>query len=111
MIIDSKNDFFTVNLLFCSLRNGVSDFENIWEESIVLIEAFSAEDALEKAAKLGKERSVSYQVEDGDKLDWVFFRAVQAFQIDMQKLGDGAELFSRHLRGAEVESLLRSFDD
>ncbi|MCL2658738.1 MAG: DUF4288 domain-containing protein [Betaproteobacteria bacterium] len=111
MTIDSKSDFFTVNVLFRSLRNGKLLPENLWEESIILIKASSAEEALAKATQLVRDRRISYQVENGDQLDWEFSQVVQAFQIDAQQLMNGTELFSRHLRTSEVESLLRPFDD
>jgi hypothetical protein len=111
MTTDSKNDLFAVNVLFHSLRNGELCPENLWEESIVLIEASSAKEALRKATELARDKKISYKAENGDQLDWEFSRVVQAFQIDAQQLMNGTELFSRHLRTSEVESLLKPFDD
>lgn len=111
MTTDSRSDLFTVNVLFRSLRNGQVLPANLWEESIILIEAPSAEEALTKAAQLMSGKKTSYEVENGDRLDWVFAQVVQAFQIDAQQLTNGTELFSRHLRTSEVESLLKPFDD
>ena len=84
MTTDSKSDLFTVNVLFRSLRNGQLLPENLWEESIILIEASSAEEALTKAAQLTSGKKTSYETENGDQMDWEFFQVVQAFQIDAQ---------------------------
>jgi hypothetical protein len=110
MTTDSKNDLFAVNVLFRSLRNERLLPENLWEESIILIEACSAEDALAKAAQLASSKKTSYETENGDRLDWEFSQVVQAFQIDAQQLANGTELSSRHLRASEVTSLLKPFD-
>lgn len=76
-----------------------------------MIEALSPYEAMEKATRLGESRKVSYQTASGEKLVWEFFKVERVFEIDEGLLIDGAELFSRHLRNAEVESLLKPFDD
>lgn len=81
----------------------------MWEESIILIEASTSEQALEKANAIGIDRTCSYKTISGDELAWHFFKVERIFEVD--ELCDGAEIFSRHLRNSEVESLLTPFAD
>ena len=113
MTTDSRNNdlLFAANLLFRSSREGVFDGENLWEESILLVEAPSAAEAEEKAAALALSRQSSYVAMDGAHVAWVFFRVERVFEILDTPLRHGSELFSRHLRHSEVQSLLSPFDD
>jgi len=107
----SKNkSIYTAALLFRSLRDGAFLPQNLWEESIILIEAISQEDALAKANEIGRCRRVSYATQDGTELVWEFFKVERVFEVT-NALEDGAEIFSRFLRNSEVESLLTPFDD
>ncbi len=110
MTIDFKNNLYTASLLFRSLRNGVFLPANLWEESLVLIRAVSREEAEEKACQLGRSRKLSYKTVDGTELTWEFFKVERVFEID-GLLESGAEVFARHLRNTEVESLLTPFDE
>lgn len=110
MIIASKSNIYTVSLLFRSLRDGIFLSTNLWEESLVLIRAPSKEDAEEKACQIARSRRVSYKTDDGVELTWEFFKIERVFEVD-GTLENGAEVFSRHLRNAEVESLLTAFDE
>jgi hypothetical protein len=112
MTIDSESSgsLFAANLLFRSSRDGVFDDANLWEESLVLIEASSADDAEAKAALLAVSAESSYVAMDGTCVAWTFFK-VERVQLVDQPLRHGSELFSRYLRHAEVQSLLTPFED
>ena len=110
MTTDSKNSVYTASLLFRSLRDGVFLPENLWEESLVLIRASSREEAEEKACQIGLSRRLSYKTDDGAELTWEFFKVERVFEVD-DPLESGAEVFSRHLRNSEVESLLTPFGE
>jgi hypothetical protein len=110
MTTDSKNNVYTVSLLFRSLRNGVFLPENLWEEFLVLVHAASLKEAEKKASQIGCLRKLSYNTDDGAELTWEFFKIERVFEID-GPLENGTEVFSRHLRNAEVESLLTRFDE
>ena len=103
--------WYAANLLFQSEHSTVSDKENLWEESIRLIQADSTDQAMQKAKELGQRSEVSYLGEEADLVKWKFVRVERIFEIDDEKLKDGTEVFSRFLRASEVESMLTSFDD
>ena len=108
---ESSGALFAANLLFRSSRNGVFEDANLWEESLVLIEAASADDAEAKAALLAVSAESSYAAMDGTRVAWTFFKVERVFEIADLPLRHGAELFSRHLRHAEVQSMLTPFED
>jgi hypothetical protein len=108
--IDSEGGLYSASLLFRSLRNNTFFPENIWEESVVLLQACSEDDALEKANKIGTSCNTSYITADGDLLTWEFFKVERVFQIT-GPLEQGCELFSRFLRYSEVGSLLTPFEE
>jgi hypothetical protein len=109
MTIASKNNFYTASLLFRSVRDGATVPE-LWEESLVFIRANSSEEALARAREIGYARELAYTAIDKSKVVWKFFKVERVFEV-MDELIDGAEIFSRHLRNSEVESLLTPFDD
>ncbi|MDR0274335.1 MAG: DUF4288 domain-containing protein [Burkholderiaceae bacterium] len=111
----TKDIFYSAALLFRSLRNGAYLPENLWEESVILIRAYSPEEALEKANKIGRTGGTTYTATDGSEVTWEFFKVECVFQViddlAIDGLADGAEVFSRFLRNSEVESLLTPFEE
>jgi hypothetical protein len=85
--------------------------DSLWEESIVLVNADTEDDALTIATNLGRRREHSYSVEGGVELRWLFDRVERIYAIESEELQSGTELFSRFLRASEVESLLTPFEE
>ena len=103
--------WYAANLLFQSEHSTVSDKENLWEESIRLIQADSTDQAMQKAKELGQLSEVSYSSEGTDHVKWRFVQIERIYEIDDEYPKDGTEAFSRFLRASEVESILTPFDD
>ncbi len=82
----------------------------IWEESILLIEAGSEEEARSEGERIARSRTHTYEVEDGLVI-WSFEQIERVYAIDREELRSGMEVFSRYLRDSEVKSLLTRFDD
>jgi len=102
---------FVASLLFRSSDGETLDEEGLWEESLVLIDATSSAEAEEKAGVIGRARQTSYVAMDGTRVTWTFYTVERVFALLDQPLVHGAEVFSRYLRHAEVQSLLTPFDD
>jgi len=111
MTIDSRNSFFTVAVLFRSLRDGRYLPENLWEESFLLLRATSDEQARTKAASIASAKRLTYRASTGETLTWEFFKISASYELSDDQLADGTEIFSRHLRDSEVQSLLTPFSD
>lgn len=102
--------WYAANLLFESSREPGDGAEQLWEESIRLIQASSESEAMAKATRLGSAERANYQ-SGGATVAWKFSRVERVYSIESDALTDGAEIFSRFLRRSEVNSLLTPFDD
>jgi Domain of unknown function (DUF4288) len=112
MTADSKkNKCFAVLLLFRSLRNGEYTSASLWEESLILVYADTEAEAEQKAIDVGKTRAIKYMTVDGVEVTWEFFEVEQTYSIEDDLSSSGVEIFSRHLRASEAESLLVPFDN
>ena len=79
---------------------------SLWEESIVLIDADTEEEARLSAEAVGRQREHEYTVgEPGHVLRWTFVRVERIFRIEASDLVHGTEVFSRFLKATQVESL------
>jgi len=104
--------YFTVSLLFKAVhRKPENGDDPLWEESIVLIEADTEEDARVQGEMLAKEQEIEYEVKGGDSVVWQFELIERVFQIDNESLVSGTEIFSRFLLDEEVKSILKPFRD
>jgi hypothetical protein len=101
---------FTAHLLFKSYRS-IGGGSPLWESSIILIEADSEPEALQRARAYGLEAEHAYTSVDGASVNWKFEQCERIFPIAGEKLESGMELFSIFLRESEVKSLLSPFDD
>lgn len=104
--------WYSVSLLFEGVHQ-VSEAEdvNLWEESIVLIEAEDRDEAEGTARKLAVQREHSYETSNGDQLRWTFREVAAVYEVFDNNLGHGIEVFSRFLRPGEAASLTTPFDD
>ena len=98
--------FYSVNVYLKSECDD--DSPSLWEERILLVSAFSEEEAINKANKYCDE-DYSYKVESGATIHWSLYKVDRAYLID--ELKDGAELFSRFVKEQEALSLLTPFED
>jgi Domain of unknown function (DUF4288) len=102
--------FYSASLLYRSVIPGREEEESLWEDSIVLIEAASEEDALDKAKQIGKSAEHDYVSATDEHVSWAFVRVDSVCEIG-SSLSPGCELFSRFLRASEARSLLSRFGD
>jgi hypothetical protein len=111
MTIDSRNDLFSACLHFRSIRNGQPSDSDVWEESIIIVHADCEKSALDRATDCGRQRVVYYTTQSGDRVVVDFVSVERVFKIDDSLAIDGAEVFSRHLRGSEIKSLGEPFPE
>jgi|SRR4026208_1661929 uncharacterized protein DUF4288 len=103
--------WYAASLLFRGIHSIPTDQDDLWEESIRLIQASDENEAESKATLLGQASEVSYLAQGRDKVSWKFVQIERIFQIDDDPLTSGSEVFSRFLKSSEVASLLTSFKD
>ncbi len=102
--------WYAVNILYRSEHIPTETKPTIWEESILLIEAGSEEEARSEGERIARAGTHTYEVEDGLVI-WSFEQIERVCSIDREELRSGTEVFSRFLRDSEVRSLLTRFDD
>ena len=111
MTHDSESKtYFTVSMFYQSRINGMIHESNLWEEQIVLVRAFSEEDAAKQAINFASTQETSYKNSEGEDVEWRFFKIERIFNTGLAELSGNAEIFSRFLRSSEAESLLTPFD-
>jgi hypothetical protein len=103
--------WFSVSLLMKGDSPNRANSHILWEESIVLVDAGSEEEAIHLGEQLAKESEHQYTSATGDTICWTFHQVERAYQLEEDTFRTGTELFSRFLRTSEVESLLTPFDD
>jgi hypothetical protein len=89
--------WFGVSLLYREVHRIPDGIEPIWEESVVLIEATSADRARELAIAHARQQEVQFEVAEGDAVRWTFESVLDVFPITSETVGSGVEVFSRFL--------------
>jgi hypothetical protein len=106
--------WYSADLLFQSVHEPGSesaDANGVWEESVVLIEASSEQEANALAHRMGREREVSYKNVYDETVTWRFDSLVQLCEIGVEPPSHGSEVFSRFLKKDEVTSIKSGFPD
>lgn len=80
------------------------------EESVILIEAGSLEQATERAIAIGQDRQHGYPVLDGDRVEWIFDSVLGVAEIEAASIETGVEVFSRFLNADKAEMLRQPID-
>jgi hypothetical protein len=102
--------WYAVSLLYKSTHIPTERKPTIWEESIVLVQAGSETEARDRAERIGKSGTRTYEVEGGLVI-WNLEQIERVYAINDDEIHSGSEVFSRFLRDSEVASLLTPFDD
>jgi hypothetical protein len=103
--------WFSVSLLTKGDLPDQPEIDILWEESIVLIEAESEDQARVVAERIAKNAETQYRTASGEHISWKFHTIERIYKIEDDVLQTGTELFSRFLRWSEVKSLLTPFSD
>jgi len=100
--------WFAASIFYRGEHQQLGSERDLWEESIVLVEAIDETQAELRAEEIAKE-SFAYKTTDGGEIRWVFDSIDRIYSIDEGQLRHGVELFSRFLRPSEVMSLRTPF--
>lgn len=101
VIDDSDADVrLYVALLVYESSCAAPDHEALYEETVTLVAAHSAEEAADKAHEYGKRNEVVYKNERGESLSVKLKHVVDVNEAP-DLLGDGAEIYTRHFRDYE----------
>lgn len=106
-----KAMWYSVNLLFEGVHPSQPAEENLWEESIRVIQADNEDAAINIASEAARKNEVTFKTVNADEVRWRFVKVERVFEIGDEPVGSGREVFSRFLRASEVKSLLTPFED
>lgn len=107
--------WYAVSTLFKSFHR-IAIGESIWEERIFLANAGSPEEAEKIISRQAISDNLTYPVDSkegglsNDEVTWKFQAITSTFEILDDELISGTEIFSRHLKDEEAQSLFTKFD-
>lgn len=101
---------FSCSLLYKSVHNNQETKDLLWEEKIILVEASSKEEALNKSKSLASSLEHSYTSATGDQVTWQFVKVGDVQEITDGKLEHGTEIFTRFIKGKTALSYDEPFD-
>lgn len=101
--------WFGVSLFFEALGSKHERQNNLWEDRVILVHADDEAAAVRRAMEIGSAEETCYQGAEGE-IKWTFRFIERVYPLDGFQLADGVEVFSRHLRDSEVQSLRKAFD-
>ncbi|WP_460391665.1 DUF4288 domain-containing protein [Actinophytocola sediminis] len=82
-------------VLMYEVRSSRPDHAPLFEETVTLLAADSAEHAAQRAREHAESRETTYPDDTGDLITWSFRHLVDVTEVD-GPLGDGAEIYTRH---------------
>lgn len=93
----SRQSYYAAVLVFESSSNE-DNHQPLYEESVVLVEASSEENAEERAIQLGKAQETSYQNQDGQTINHRFKCLLEVQLVQDDQIKHGSTVYSRHFR-------------
>ncbi len=103
--------WFTVSALSRSRRAADAGDQQLFEESIVLVEAVDEDAAREAGEACARKQAVEFENIQGEQVRWTFERVLAVFEVGNEAPRAGTEVFSRFLRKREAESLATPFPE
>ncbi len=104
--------WYGVSLLLCGETPSRTTRDLLWEESIVLVQAVSEDEANLQGERIGREMEIEYDSASGEHIHWTFHRVCKIHEIQEQDIFQtGTEVFSRFLRNSEAQSLMTPFNE
>lgn len=93
----SRQSYYAAVLVFESSSDEVN-YQPLYEEEVLIVEAPSEDAARERAIQLGKERETSYKNQDGQTISNQFKRLLDVQAIQDGQIEHGSTVYSRHFR-------------
>ncbi len=101
--IQVEPSFYMAVILY-EAQSDAPDYKPLYEESFVLVEASTEDEARGKAAIHAQGQLSSYQNEFGETITWVEKQIVDVSPVLTDTIDDGSELYTRHFRDYQAYS-------
>jgi hypothetical protein len=96
-----SGDYYIAVIVYESSSDAL-DYTPTYEESFVLLQAGSEQEAQSKAHAFAAQRGGSFANAVGQKIAWSLKKVVDVNRTLSDKLADGTELYSRHFKDYEA---------
>ena len=104
-----KKSLFFAIVIYQSSSDSL-DYKPLYQESFILIESFSLEQAQEIAFNYSKQEECSFKNEKGETITWSLKKIIDVNEILSENLEEVTDLYTRHFRNykayCEFEPLL-----
>lgn len=107
----NKTASFYIAIILCKSSSDVPEYQPLYAESFVLINANSLAEAKAKAVNYGENESVSYTNENGETITWTLQQVVDVNSVlddDFDAAENGVDLYTRHFRNFAAYQLFES---
>ena len=97
---ERTKDFYIAILLYESVSESgePGSKEPMYEESFVLLQASSEEEARNRALGHASQQCTSYENAEGERIRWSLRHVIDVSQVLDDELVDGAELYARYFK-------------
>ncbi len=102
--------WYSVSFILKSEHPEAPQYEKVWEEQIVLIQAEDSESAKNYATDYAKTKELEYISATGLKTFWSYKGILDCYELSADSLGHKTEIFSRHLDESQIEALRKESD-
>lgn len=91
---------FYIAVIVYEFSSDAADYQSLYREDYVLVQAFSDEDARQKASQLAQQGT--YKNEQGENITLVVKHILDVSPVLSENFEHGADLYSRHFRNYQA---------
>lgn len=103
-----NNPAFYIAVILYEAQVDAPDYQPIYQESFVLIQASSHQEAETKASSYAQQQQTSYQNEYHEVVTWSVKQVVDVNSVLTDTFEDGAELYARHFKNIQAYNTFES---
>ncbi|MBE9079737.1 DUF4288 domain-containing protein [Romeria aff. gracilis LEGE 07310] len=93
---------FYIAIVLYESASTASDYQSLYEEEMVLVEASTEEEARAKGLEYAKHQESSYLNDSGETITQRFKCLVDVQQVLYDQFKDGTPLYARHFRNLDA---------
>ncbi|MGL5877438.1 MAG: DUF4288 domain-containing protein [Xenococcaceae cyanobacterium] len=99
---DSREASLYIAVVLFDSSSNAPDYQPLYEECFILIQANSLEEAREKALLYSRQQECSYQNQNQDTISWTCKQIIDVNSVLYADFDDITEIYARHFRNYEA---------
>lgn len=100
--IEKQNVSFYIAVIVYEFSLDTPQYQPLYREDFVLIEAFSQEDAQQKTLQLAQKQETAYKNEQGENITLTLKHVVDVSPVLSENFVHGADMYARHFRNYQA---------